>query len=230
MSGGSTIDIKYLTQPHDGTPGKPWDDFEERLLDVASGKTDERGWSLADCLNRLDEGGAAGPPLPGGAAGAKAAACRRKRLKESYSLVTVHELDVDHRSHMAQNHFQNGPDAWDYLIAIMRTPVSRMQLREHDKIWDAIDILTDVGVNPNSIILIVTRIKAVNAKRPLANRKDLTEQTEKLLECIFSCSKHFSEGATIEYNAAVGARQFEHTVGGVVVRDFAAAGFRPTST
>ena len=59
MSGGSTIDIKYLTQPHDGTPGKPWDDFEERLLDVASGKTDERGWSLADCLNRrnrLDEG------------------------------------------------------------------------------------------------------------------------------------------------------------------------------
>ena len=42
MSGGSTVDIKYLTQPHDGTPGKPWDDFEERLLDVASGKTDER--------------------------------------------------------------------------------------------------------------------------------------------------------------------------------------------
>ena len=204
MSGGSTIDIKYLTQPHDGTPGKPWDDFEERLLDVASGKTDERGWSLADCLNRLDEGGAAGPPLPGGAAGAKAAACRRKRLKESYSLVTVHELDVDHRSHMAQNHFQNGPDAWDYLIAIMRTPVSRMQLREHDKIWDAIDILTDVGVNPNSIILIVTRIKAVNAKRPVANRKDLTEQTEKLLECIFTCSKHFSESATIEYNATPG--------------------------
>ena len=65
MSGGSTIDIKYLTQPHDGTPGKPWDDFEERLLDVASGKTDERGWSLADCLNRLDEGGVAHLELRG---------------------------------------------------------------------------------------------------------------------------------------------------------------------
>ena len=73
---------------------------------MASGKTDERGWSLADCLNRVDEGGAAGPAMPGGAAGGKAAACRRKRLKESYSLVTIHELDVDHRSHMAQNHFQ----------------------------------------------------------------------------------------------------------------------------
>ena len=31
----------------------------------------------------------------------------------------------------------------------MRTPVSRLQLREHDKLWDATDILTDVGVNPN---------------------------------------------------------------------------------
>ena len=59
----------------------------------------------------------------------------------------------------------------------MRTPISRLQLREHDKIWDAIDILEDVGVNPNSIVLIVTRIKAVNAKRPVANRKDLTEAT-----------------------------------------------------
>ena len=223
MSGGTTVDIKYLTQPHDGTPGKPWDDFEERLLDVASGRTDERGWSLADCLNRVDEGSVGGPPMPAGAAGQKAQACRRKRLKESYSLVTVHELDVDHRTHMAQNHFQIGPDAWDYLIGIMRTPTSRLQLREHDKIWDAIDILTDVGVNPNSIVLLATRIKAVNAKRPVANRKDLTDCTEKLLECLFSCSKHFGETATVEYNRPAGSRQFElappHPMAGQ--RDFA---------
>ena len=51
----TTIDIKYLTQPHDGTPGKPWEDFEQRLMDVAAGKTDDRGWSLADCLNAIDE-------------------------------------------------------------------------------------------------------------------------------------------------------------------------------
>ena len=83
---------------------------------------------------------------------------------------------------MAQNHFQNGPDAWDYLIAIMREPTTALQLREHDKRWDAIDIITDVGVGPNSIVLIVTRIKAINAKRPVANRKDQTACTEKLLE------------------------------------------------
>ena len=44
----ATIDIKYLTQPHDGTPGTSWDDFEERILSVAAGNTDDRGWSLAD--------------------------------------------------------------------------------------------------------------------------------------------------------------------------------------
>ena len=73
----ATVEVKYLTQPHDGTPGTPWDDFEERILGVASGKTDERGWSLADTLNDVDEGGAAGPPMPGGAAAAKAMAARR---------------------------------------------------------------------------------------------------------------------------------------------------------
>ena len=72
----TTVEIKYLTQPHDGTPGTPWDDFEERILSVAAGKTDDRGWSLADTLNGVDEGGAGGPPVPGGAAGTKAAAAR----------------------------------------------------------------------------------------------------------------------------------------------------------
>ena len=83
----ATVEVKYLTQPHDGTPGTPWDDFEERILGVASGKTDERGWSLADTLNDVDEGGAAGPPMPGGAAAQKAIAARRRRLKDSYSLL-----------------------------------------------------------------------------------------------------------------------------------------------
>ena len=51
---------KYLTQPHDRTSGTPWDDFEERILSVAAGKTDDRGWSLADTFNGVDEGAAGG--------------------------------------------------------------------------------------------------------------------------------------------------------------------------
>ncbi len=52
----ATVDVKYDTTPHDGTPGPPWDDFEERILGVAAGRTDDRGWSLADCANQTDEG------------------------------------------------------------------------------------------------------------------------------------------------------------------------------
>ena len=69
----ATVDVKYDTTPHDGTPGPPWDDFEERILGVAAGRTDDRGWSLADCANQTDEGGVGGPPMPAaGAALAKA--------------------------------------------------------------------------------------------------------------------------------------------------------------
>ena len=44
----TTIDIKYKTLPHDGTPGKPWEDFEKRLMDVAAGVSDERGGRCVD--------------------------------------------------------------------------------------------------------------------------------------------------------------------------------------
>ena len=37
---------------------------EERLLDVAAGKLCDRGYSLADCLMRTDEGSAGGPAMP----------------------------------------------------------------------------------------------------------------------------------------------------------------------
>ena len=64
-AGMSTIDIKYKTHPHDGTPGKSWEDFEERLMDIAAGMNDDRGWSLADALNRRDEESAGGPAIRG---------------------------------------------------------------------------------------------------------------------------------------------------------------------
>ena len=127
----ATVDVKYDTTPHDGTPGPPWDDFEERILGVAAGRTDDRGWSLADCANQTDEGGVGGPPMPAaGAAAAKAQTARRKRLKELYALLYKHELDTDHRTHVYQNHFQDGDAAFQYLIATMRTPIDLLQLRE----------------------------------------------------------------------------------------------------
>ena len=76
------------------------------------GTVTNAGWSLADCVMQTDEGSAGGPAMPAGAAAlAKAQAARRKRFKESYSIIYKHELDEDHRSHIAQNHFQDGPGA-----------------------------------------------------------------------------------------------------------------------
>ena len=49
---------------YDGTPGKSWDDFDERLKNYAAGKTDDRGYSVADHLLKIDEGSINGPALP----------------------------------------------------------------------------------------------------------------------------------------------------------------------
>ena len=58
----------------------------------------------------------------------KATTARRKGLKELYALLYKHELDTDHRTHVYQNHFQDGDGAFQYLIATMRTPIDRLQL------------------------------------------------------------------------------------------------------
>ena len=81
----TNVEIKYLTAPHDGRPGPTWDDFAERLRSVAAGQTDKRGWSLADTMDGVDEGGAAAaaPAIPAGAAGNTANTYRRIRLKRN---------------------------------------------------------------------------------------------------------------------------------------------------
>ena len=56
--------------------------------------------------------------------------------------------------------------------------------------------------------MLCKRIRTANGKRPAASRKTQDEMAEKVLECIFTTSKHFNEGALIEYNAAPGSRLF----------------------
>ena len=51
---------------YDDTPGKSWDDFDGRLKNYAAGRTDDRGWSLADHFSKVDEGSVNGPALPAG--------------------------------------------------------------------------------------------------------------------------------------------------------------------
>ena len=46
----------------DGNAGLTFDVYEESLLNVAAGRIDDRGWSAADLLLGVDEGGPAGGP------------------------------------------------------------------------------------------------------------------------------------------------------------------------
>ena len=212
-SGSSQVDVKYDFTPHDGTPGKPFDQFEKRLVNFAASVTDDRGFSLADHLLGTDEGGPLNPAMPVGAGAAKAATARRSRQKKSYALLTKHELDEDHVNHMSRHHFQDGHAAMRYLRGACQEAVDALKLRDLNKEWDDIDLLIDIGVHENSIKFLVKHIRSKNAERPLLHQKSLTDMTEKLLECIFATSKHFSEGATIEYKAMAGNRQFEIAVG-----------------
>ena len=87
--------------------GRPGTTLKNAFWDVAAGKVDDRGWSLADNLNGVDEGGAVGPALPVGAGAAKAATALRRRQKESYGLVSKHELDSDFSNHI---HMHDAPE------------------------------------------------------------------------------------------------------------------------
>ena len=116
-----SIDVKYDFTPHDGTPGKSFEDFEDRLLNYLSREVDDRGWSLADHLLEIDEGGANGPANPNaGADLQKAIKAMRKRTKSSYGFVTKHVLDADHLKEMKTSHFQDGVGAWQYYLAACR--------------------------------------------------------------------------------------------------------------
>jgi hypothetical protein len=61
----------------------------------------------------------------------------------------------------------------------------------------------------------------MNSKRPAANRKDQISMTERLLELIFTCSKHCHQLAVSQYNAPPNAWMFTVAAGAAAgQRDF----------
>ena len=129
--------------------------------------------------------------MPVGAGGTKVLACRRSRAKEAYGMLARHVLDGDHITEMKQNHFQDGRAAFLYLQTACQRTIGPLRIRELNKEFDDISIIHDIGIGPNSIKLLAKRIRTMNSTRPAANRKTTDELAEKLLECIFTTSKHF---------------------------------------
>ena len=96
----------YSTTPYCGTPGPPWEDFEERIIHVAATRVDDRGWSLADHLLAVDEGSPGVPmPISNAADLRKAQMGRRKRQKESYALLATHQADKTIVGILQRDHF-----------------------------------------------------------------------------------------------------------------------------
>ena len=208
----SRPETRHDFDPYDGEPGKAWDDFDERLLNFTSGKTDDRGYSIADTLLEQDEGAASGPAFPVGVPAElrKAHAAARRRQKDAFSILLRHQTHPDHVKHLSANHFQDGVNAYKYLKASSQTAVNAIRLRELRRLWDDLDMMEIVGVQEHSVARLATKIVAQNAEFPNANRKDRTECTERLMEMMMDCSKHFAESITDEYNSTVGNRRFEH--------------------
>ena len=138
-------EVKYDFTPRNPDPGDDYDKWRQDALNaMASG--DDRGWSLADHVLGIDEGGPAGPGIPGGAAGVKAAGLFRTRQKTSYKVLTKHVLDGDHITEMTNSHFQDGHAAWLYLEASCQRPINQLRIRELNKEFDDIDIIHDIGI------------------------------------------------------------------------------------
>ena len=123
---GSTSTNNTDFEPWDGTSGEPWEKFELRLMNYAS-KSDDRGWSLADHLQGIDEG-TAGIPLPAAPAeNRKATMAQRKRQKEAYGLLTRHITHPDIILTLSRNHFQQGRPAYLAVRAVGLVAVDRLR-------------------------------------------------------------------------------------------------------
>jgi hypothetical protein len=193
--------------------GEVYRSWRRSLLNTDAAKGDDRGDTIADTLLGTDMGGVLGPPMPagGGAAAAKLQRARRTSLKGGYALIVKH-LDNEDITNIlaAAPYFQDGVATRAHLDTLYDTPLNRVALRKMQKDWDELSIVMDVGVTKESIMNFVRVLKRANGDFPAGQRKSNDEMTEKLLESIMDCSKHFNESATTEYEAPVGSRQFEH--------------------
>ena len=73
-------------EPYDCTPGEAWEAFDERFVNFAASIVDDRGFSVADYILDIDEGGGGAGALAPPAQPAefrKAQVARQKRNKKA---------------------------------------------------------------------------------------------------------------------------------------------------
>ena len=179
-----TVDIKISFPTYNCQPGREeYDRFERNLL-AHGGASDNEGWSLADCLMRIDDGAvdAPGNPMPGvtaipaaggGNQGHSARTCRRKRLKESFSFIIKHIDNADMLRNLTNpvlGLLGDGPLALDYIKSRCRTAMDVVDTQDNQAQWQSITIAKDIGVNENTIMELDTMLMTINDYLPPAFR------------------------------------------------------------
>ena len=187
------VDIKIQFEQTDMVPGPKGRVFRRNTL-VHGGKSDERGYSFADCFLRRDEGAVVGPcftpagvlNVPGvggvllapagvmiapGQGNANATRLRRTRLKEAFRFLTAHIADDGTLTLLGDEtsiFFQSGPDSFDFVMPQIVLPMSNSEVQDHNIEWHVTEITTEVGVSENSVKDAVKLLRVKNAERPAA--------------------------------------------------------------
>ena len=210
-------DIKTLFPLYDCQPNqRRFEKFYNDLL-ATGGKCDTDGWSLADCLQRTDDGaltvlGAAAPgaggviaPNGGGAPMEKRRGLRRARLKMSFSHLILH---LDHPEVKAilskAPYLGNGPLALDYLRQRCSTPGNTGEQQDKQLEWCSLTIRGNIGIDQNTLINLDLRLTSINLEMLPEYAYSGDVQCEKILREIASASQVFMVEAMRELNALEG--------------------------
>ena len=145
------MDIKVSFEVYDMTPGQKGREFLRNLY-VHGGKTDSRGFSMADCMLRQDEGAVIGPAFAAGAAAAPNAIAmpanaaqlldaqqkRRARIKYTFEFITRHICD-EHTLTLAGDPtdrlFQDAPEFHDYIVSQVIVMPTTSEIQDMNIDW-----------------------------------------------------------------------------------------------
>ena len=194
--------------PFDGAKGVAFDNWERDLVAGIADLGDEDS-PLEDTMYGVDAGGddPAAPP-----AGSQAVQRRRaKRLRDLYGILYRHVENDDLRL-MASALRRDGRQFWLMLERECRKPITDLELIAMDHEWSQCSILLTVGYVFDSVTAFSRHLQKLNARRPVANRKSLSERCTKVLSSL-SAVELFSVEALKELQADAGSQRFVFPAG-----------------
>ena len=136
---------------------------------------------------------------------------RTARLSRAYQVLYESISDTDLRRTLFETYRQ--PPRPSAAFAMLRTrfdPVLKQSDIEQKNLeWNGYSIVKDVGKSEDTITKAADLLDSANAERPVTERFDETQKSEKLLAMIAEASSHFQLDAQRELALPVGSRQYE---------------------